>query len=882
MSRLQHYLAPLLKPQSVALVGASDQAGSLGRTVFENLLAAAYTGTVYAVNPHHRRMFGRRVYASIAAIAKPIDLAIIATPAGAVPDVLDDPKACIRAAALMSFPDTADPAVGRAWRRKVVAIAKKRGIRLLGPGAFGVIRTDIGLNATFCAPMALPGRLALIAQSGAVCTAMLDFAGPMQIGFSTVTSLGGGIDVGFGELLDALVHDSATDGILLYVESVGDARAFVSALRAAARTKPVVVLKAGRSLESLSAAAGPMEPAIASDAAFDAALMRAGTVRVRTYAQLFAAARILAMGKIPRGDRLAIVSNGRGPAILAADCAAAAGVVLAQLGAATVKALDALLPPEIARENPVDVRGDAPPDRLAAAVAALLADPDADAILALHVPRPIIGAVEAAHAVAAVARGSDKPVLGAWLGAVTRPDVHHALEAGGIANFFTPELAVDAFSFLATYRRNQEWLLEVPPSQPDPEPPDLAAAERIRERALAQGRGMLAGPDTQELLAAFGIGIGPMAIVATLSEAQAAARRLRYPVTLTFDDAATPADGAVIVNGRALARAWRELEEAATRDPERASAGRVVVQRATPPGVIGAYAITLATDPVFGPVIAAGPSARGATAPHAVMLPPLNHRLASDLLAAAGIGAAGDALVQLLLRVSALACALPWVRALILDPVAVARNRLEIPSARIVVDPKRKPAPGYRHMAIHPYPVELESQIVLADGTVLAVRPIRPEDAELERRFVASLSEQTRYYRFFYRLHELSPAMLVRFTQVDYDRELALLALAPDSEGPGGVAIVGIARYIANVDHESAEFAVVVADAWHGRGIATQLMKALIASAKKKGLQRLVGTVLRANQTMVQFSRQLGFTIHDDPEDTEQITVELPLRGSPS
>ena len=341
----------------------------------------------------------------------------------------------------------------------------------------------------------------------------------------------------------------------------------------------------------------------------------------------------------------------------------------------------------------------------------------------------------------------------------------------------------------------------------------------------------------------------------------------------------SPVSAAGIVNGRALARAWREMQEAATQQ-KRTAGSRVIVQRATPPGVIGAYAIALATDPVFGPVIAAGPSAYGTGAPHAraVMLPPLNRRLASDLLGAAGIGAQQDALADLLLRVSALACALPWVRALLLDPIVVARNRLAIPSARIVVDPKRKPAPGYGHMAIHPYPVELESQIVLADGTELVMRPIRPEDAELERRFIASLSEQTRYYRFFYQLHELSPAMLARFTQVDYDRELALLALSPDAEGPGGMAIVGIARYIANVDDESAEFAVVVADAWHGRGVATQLMKKLIACAKRKGLQRLVGTVLRANQNMLQFSRRLGFTVHDDPDDTEQVIVELPLR----
>ena len=874
---MQHYLAPLLKPQSVAIVGASDQAGSLGRQVFENLLAAAYQGTVYAVNPKYRRMFGRRVYPSVAAIGKPIDLAIIATAPSAVPAILDDPHAHIRTAAVMSFPETADPAMASAWRRKVSAIATKRGVRLLGPGAFGVIRTDIGLNATFCAPSALPGRLALVAQSGAVCTAMLDFAGPMQMGFSTVVSLGGGIDVGFGELLDALVQDPVTDGILLYVENVGDARTFVSALRAAARTKPVVVLKAGRSRETVPAGADALEPALAPDVVFDAAMMRAGTVRVRTYTQLFAAARILAMGKIPRGKRLAIVSNGRGPGILAADCVATADVALAQLAPPTVKALDALLPPEIARENPVDVRGDASAARLAAAVAATLSDPNTDAILALHVPRPIIGALDAAQAVAAVARGSDKPVLGAWLGAVNRPDVHEALEAGGIANFFTPENAVDAFSFLAAYRRNQEWLLEVPPSHPYPEPADLAAAERIRERALPQGRSALPCPATEELLATFGIVTAPIATVATLAEAQAAARRLRYPVTLAHDSAGRPPAVAGIADGRALARAWRDLQEST---PQTTADDRVIVRRATAPGVIGPYSITLTTDPVFGPVIAVGSSDRVVAVPRplAVMLPPLNHRLASDLLAAAGIAATHESLVQLLLRLSALACALPWVRSVLLDPVVVARDRLEIPFARVFVDPKRKPAPGYRHMAIHPYPVELESHIALADGTRLVARPIRPEDAELERRFIALLSEETRYFRFFYRLHELSPAMLARFTQVDYDRELALVALATDPQGPGGMAMVAVARYIANQDHESAEFAVVVADAWHGRGVGSQLMKKLITCAKKKGLQRLVGTVLRANQNMIRFVQALGFTVRDDAEDAEQVIVELSLR----
>ena len=879
---MQHYLSPLLKPQSVALVGASDQAGSLGRTVYENILAGAFKGPVYAVNPNRPRVFGRRTYSSLGAIGEPVDLVVIAAPPAAVPDILDDPKARIRAAVLMSFPDTDNPSVGSVWQRDVLAIAKRRGIRLVGPGAFGIVRTDIGLNATFCAPSALPGRLALVSQSGAVCTAMLDFATQMQIGFSTVTSLGGGIDVGFGELLDALVLDAGTDGILLYVEAVGPARPFLSALRAAARIKPVVVLKGGLVAEDVKAHRANRAPPVSHDAVFDAALKRSGTVRVHNYTQLFAAARILAMGRIPAGNRLAIVANGRGPGLLAADGAAAAGVVLAQFAPATVEALSALLPPEIERSNPVDVRGDAPPGRLAAAVAATLADPGVDAVLALHVPRPIIGALESAHAVAGVARGSTKPVLAAWLGALNRQGVHAALEAGGIANFFTPENAVNAFAFLAAYKHNQEWLLEVPASTHDPEPPDLAAAEQLRERAANARWQTLPAAETQQLLQAFGIALRPCLVVETLAEARAAARKLHYPLTLQLEGSSGTASHG-IVNGRALAREWGEWLPRALKTPPSGWDGGVIVQRTSPAGTIGALAVTLATDPAFGPVIAVGASMQALPVQRlaAVMLPPLNRRLAGDLLAAAGIHAPHADLIPLLLRLSAVACALPWVRELALDPIVLTPEGLEIVSARVNVDPKLRVAPGYRHMAIHPYPGELESQIELPDGTHLLVRPIKPEDADLERRFVASLSEQTRFFRFFYRLHELSPAMLVRFTQVDYDRELALLALRPDPTTPQGESIVGVARFIEKADLESAEFAVVVADAWHRRGIAGRLMRALITAARKKGLQRLVGTVLRANQNMLRFTAALGFVERDDPDDPDQVIVELAL-GTPA
>jgi acetyltransferase len=540
------------------------------------------------------------------------------------------------------------------------------------------------------------------------------------------------------------------------------------------------------------------------------------------------------------------------------------------LGERATRALDALLPPPLPRRNPVDVRGDASAARFADAVAAVLADEDVDAVLALHVPRPATGAADTAHAVAAVARDAAKPVLAAWLGAIDKPSVKEALDAGRVANFYTPENAVDAFSFLAAYRRNQQWLLEVPPSHPEPSPPDLAAAEKVRRRAE---RAPLPPGDAHKLLAAFGIACVATRIVRTLPQAQAAARELGYPVALTVQDG-EPVERAGLPNRRALERAFRELR------PQRQHRfGRVAVQPSARAGASGACAVMLVHDQVFGPVIGVGPASRGvATAqPRAVMLPPLSRRLATDLLRASGM-TAHEALVTLVQQVSSIACLLPWVRAIALDPVVVVGDRVEVAWARVDVDPARIGDIDYRHMAIHPYPVELEGTLALPDGTPLAVRPVRPEDAEIERRFVAGLSEETRYFRFFYRLHELTPAMIGRFTQVDYDREVALLALTPDASSPGGQAIVGIARYIGKLDRVTAEFAVVVADAWQRRGVASALMHALMSAAARKGVQELHGVVLRSNQNMLRFVRRLGFAVNDDPDDPEQVIAVRTLQ----
>lgn len=494
-----------------------------------------------------------------------------------------------------------------------------------------------------------------------------------------------------------------------------------------------------------------------------------------------------------------------------------------------------------------------------------------------------------ARAVAAVARRATKPVLGAWLGAVDRREATAALEAGGIANFYTPEHAVEAFSFLAAYRHHQEWLLEVPPSQPEPQRPDLAVVERIRADAASDNRRVLTEMETYALLSSFGLPVAPAESADTLAEALAAARRLGFPVTLRSDTVESaphvpaPAARERLRDGRMLTRAWAAMV-GATGNPRRRLP--VIVAKERIPAGSENVAIGICIDAVFGSVITFGPDCAGGAADVVALLPPLNLRLARDAIRGTGTlnalpdahaaDAATEALARILVQVSALACAVPWVRTLALDPVRVDAGRAEIAGARVTIDARAKPTDrSYGHMAIHPYPVEMVADVALADGRHLRVRPIRPEDAEMERAFVNGLSDETRFFRFFYRLHELSPAMLARFTQIDYDREVALVAV--DEAGAEPV-IVGVARYVMSLDQECAEFAVVVADAWHGKGVGRNLMARLVAYAKARGLQRLEGRVLRSNRNMLAFSAALGFQSSESAEDPEQLKLVLELQ----
>jgi len=817
----------------------------------------------------------------------------VVTPARTVPGIVADAAAAgIRAVLVLTSGFAESGAEGKKIQEEMLAAAKKGGVRILGPNCLGLMRTDCGLNATFALTPALAGGLALVSQSGAICGALLDWAHAAGIGFSSVVSLGGAADVDFGEVLDFLVSDRATQAILLYVEGIRDARRYLSSLRAAARVKPVVALKVGRYAGGAHAASSHTGALVGSDAVFDAALRRAGTVRVKTYTQLFAAARGLAGGRFPEGERLAIVTNGGGPGVIAADSAAENGVPLAVLSPQTISLLDKKMPPQWSRGNPIDIIGDAPPGRFADATAAALADPNVDAVLAMYSPVAVTEPEAAARAVADAARGSAKPVIAAWLGDINPSAAKSHLESHGVPNFYTPENAVEAFSFLGTYRRNQAQLLEVPSAASFSRASaaaNLGEAVAIRDAAIKAGRSLLTEHESKALLAAFGLPVPRDIVAKSRDAAVAAARDIGFPVALKIHspDIAHKSDvGGVrlsLQNADMAAAAFDEmLRNARALRPDARLEG-VLVQ----PMLRFAHArevlAGVATDPVFGPVISfgAGGVAVEAVRDTAVALPPLNAALARELIGRTRIArllgayrnvpaADLDALVEILCGLSRLVCAAAWVKEIDLNPVLSHPGGAVIADARVLIDPQRLATPArYSHMAIHPYPAELETELELRDGVRVPLRPMRPEDVELEKRFFDGLSDRSRFQRFMQHLPQLPPKMLARFTQLDYDRELALVALHAGE-------FIAVGRYAPNADGETAEFALVVADAWQGRGLGRRLLERLREEARKAGYKALYGNIMEANHEMLDLARRLGFTV--ESREGADVTVISRLR----
>jgi len=893
--RSSHYLAPLFEPYSVAIIGATERRGAIGSVLIENMISARYTGALHPVNPKHRWVRGLKCYRSIAEVPQPVDLAVVATPPPLVPGIIEEcGRAGARGAVVITAGFSETGPEGAALENAVLENAKRYGLRLLGPNCLGLMRPEIGLNATFAHGNAIPGSLGVVSQSGAICTALLDWARPNNLGFSSVVSLGGSADLDFGELVDYLTYDPKTEQILLYIEGIRSARRFVSALRAAARTKPVVVMKAGRHPTGVRAAVSHTGALVGADDVFEAAIRRTGAVRVTTIVELVAAAQALSSHVRPRGNRLAIVTNGGGPGVLAADRAADLALPLAELSESTIDALAKVLPANWSHGNPVDLIGDADAGRYRAAVAACLADRNVDGVLAVLTPQAMTAPAEAARAVVACGRESTKPLLAAWMGEEQVIEGRAVFQKARIPVFRTPEPAVEMFAHVSSFYRNQRMLLQTPqPLEEQPEP-EIETARRLIETALAENRTILRPTEAKALLATFHVPVARPFPAKTEDEAVQRAQALGFPVAIKIDSPdithKTDVGGVQLdVNDAEAARnAFRAIITSVRREQPSAVILGVTVEPMLKRPNARELLVGVVHDRVFGPAITFGSGgvAVEVHADRAVGLPPLNSFLVDEMIRSTraskllghfrGMPPANmKALENVLLRVSAMVCELPWIRELDINPLLADESGVVAADARVVVGPSSPGAQPYDHMAIHPYPVSLVSEWVTERGARVTIRPIRPEDADNEREFVDSLSPEAKYLRFMSTLKQLTPAMLARFTQVDYDREMALVAVV---EKDGREVQIAVARYVINPDWESCEFAIVVRQDWQGHGLGRHLMLSLIDIAKGRGLKTMTGQILAVNPRMLSLAKALGFVVDDNAEDPSVKHVRLALR----
>ena len=891
-----HYLTSLFTPRSVALFGASDRVDSVGGVVFKNLLSSGFKGKIYAINPKRDTVQGEKAWASLDDIDETVDLAVVATPAKSIPAIVE---ACgergIRMMLILSAGFREIGPEGRRLEDRVTDLARRYGIRLMGPNCLGLIRPEIGLNITFGNNMAKPGPLALVSQSGAICTAILDWAESNEIGFSAVVSTGIGADLDFGDYLDYLAADPKTQAILLYIEGIADARRFMSSVRAAARAKPVIALKVGRHAAGAEASMSHTGALVGSDSTFSAALSRSGVLRVQTVSQLFAAAKALSTPRYrSASERLVIVTNGGGPGVMAADRATDQGIELSTLSAKTMSALDKVLPSVWSRSNPVDVIGDAPPERYKETLDICLADPGVDGAIVILTPQAMTRPTEVAKAVVAAARDSKKPVITSWMGGRQVAAGREIFNSANVPGFGTLENAVDAFSYLARYNRNQRLLLQTPsPLTRGQKEPDREGARLIIESVLRESRSILTEPESMAVLNAFGIRTVQNAVAHSPNEALVIAESIGFPIAmkvLSTDISHKSDAGGVRLNidsAQEVRGAYKQLVESVSRKMPDAKISGVTIERMhrSPNG--RELMIGIIRDPVFGPVISfgSGGTAVEVMGDSAISLPPLNHRLSRDLIqrtkAAQLLGEFRqmpavdmDSLINTLLGVSSMACELPWIQEMDINPLIVDENGVVAVDARIVVDYPKPSTDRYSHLAIHPYPTHLVRTLQLNDGTDIVVRPIRPEDAEMEDRFVRELSDESRYFRFMNQLQELSQEMLVRFTQIDYHHEMALIAVTTVD---GEDRQIGVARYTTNLDKISCEFALTVSDDWQQRGIGHILMKDLMDVARDRDLSAMEGQVLSNNTKMLDLVQTLGFRVSNSPDDPsiKQVVARL-------
>jgi len=884
-------LEKLFRPRSVAVIGATNRPGAVGAVVMHNLLEGGFEGPILPINPKHSAVAGVLAYPDVDSLPIPPDLAVICTPPEPIPLLIEKLAAIgTRAAIVLTAGlDQAKTRDGRTVKQAMLDATNKHLFRILGPNCLGLLVPGIKLNASFAHLPATDGKIALVSQSGALCTVILDWAAENGAGFSHFISLGECADVDFGDVIDYLATDISTRAILLYVESITGGRKFMSACRAAARNKPVIVIKSGRGSAGAKAAASHTGALAGADDVYDAAFRRAGMLRVDEIGELFAAVETLTRAKPMKGERLMLMTNGGGLGVMAADALEEQGVELPRLSDETLARLDAALPATWSRSNPVDIIGDAPGQRYTDAAQALLDDPGCDAVLVMHAPTAIASSMDAAEAVIAVAKNSKKNILASWSGGKAVGPARQRLREAGIPSYDTPNDAIRGFMNVIEYRRNQTLLLETPPSVPRNLTYATDAARLVIENRVSNGRHVLTEPESKAVLSAYGIPTVETHIVRSPEDAVQKAMEMGFPVALKIlsDDITHKSDvGGVALHlnddEAVLTAAQGMLKNIGRRFPDAQVQGFTIQRMVSRPG---AHEVIIGTapDPVFGPVILFG---HGGTAvevigDRSIALPPLNMKLAQDLIERTRISKVlsgyrdqppvdMETLCQTLVQISQLIVDIPEIEELDINPLLVDEDGVLALDARIRVSSESR----WTGLAIRPYPKELECDVKLNDGQKVHIRPIRPEDEPAHFDFLSKTSKEDIRFRFFGQVRELPHSEMARLTQIDYDREMALIAKLPSGGGDGET--VGVVRTVTDPNNERTEFAIIVRTDMKGRGLGRALLQRMIAYCKSRGTKEMVGQVMQDNKAMLSFVGQLGFTKARIPnENVYEVTLDL-------
>ena len=883
-------LDPIFSPKSVAVVGATETLNSVGRTILENLIKGGFAGKIFPVNPKRSTVLGIQAYPSITAVPEKPDLAIIITPPATVPGIVKDcGTAGVKGVVIISAGFKEIGPVGVELERQVLAEATKAGIRIVGPNCLGVMVPGNKLNATFAADMAKPGSVGFISQSGALCTAILDWSLKENVGFSAFVSLGSMLDVGWGDLINHLGDDPNTKSIVIYMESIGDARSFLSAAREVALTKPIIVIKPGRTEAAAKAAASHTGSLTGSDEVLQAAFQRVGVLRVEAISELFDMAEVLGKQPRPKGPRLTIVTNAGGPSVIATDMLIGSGAQLADLTPETMAAFNAILPPTWSHNNPVDIIGDAKPELYAKSLEIASKDPNTDGILVILTPQAMTDPTATAQCLVPYAHIPNKPVIASWMGADIVAKGEDILNAANIPTFKYPDRAAKAFYYMWRYSENLRQLYETPAM-----PQDDAHGEIDREKAAAiiaevrkSGRTLLTEFESKKLLAAYGIPTVETHIATTEGDAVKQAARLGFPVVLKLHSETITHKtdvGGVQLNLRtasAVRQAWKAIESSCVKKVGKEHFQGVTVQ---PMIKLDGYEIIIGSsmDPQFGPVLLFGTGGQLVEVfkDRALGLPPLNATLARRMMERTKIytalkGVRGRkatniaALEQLLVRFSQLVVEQPWISELDINPLLVSAERIFALDARVVLHDPKTPESKLPHPAIRPYPNQYSTPWKLKNKAPVLIRPIRPEDEPMLVKFHETLSEESVYNRYFSALKLSQRVAHERLTRIcfnDYDREIALVAELKVPKGEEK-KILGVGRLSKLHARQDAEFAVLVSDEWQRQGLGTELLRRLIEIGRNEKLSGLNGMILAENHPMQHVCRKVGFNVVRDGDN---------------